>query len=182
MKRSPRFAGCTAILALAITLGPVGCKKSPAVDDASLATALQNRLAADSALSSEPIQITVQNAVATLNGSVSNDAARSLAGNDAAQVTGIRTVVNNLTVNPANASKRRMVAAPAAPAKAPHAVEMTHPEIIQQPEPAPVTREQPPPPPQQTQIQPAQPPQPPPPPGAPVVPTVCTPLASLLVA
>jgi hypothetical protein len=86
--------------ALTIALGFGGCKRSTpvATDDAGLTTALQNRIAADSALSNEPIQAAVQKQVATLNGTVSNEAARSLAAADAAQVPGINTVINNLTV------------------------------------------------------------------------------------
>ncbi|HTD95685.1 MAG TPA: BON domain-containing protein, partial [Edaphobacter sp.] len=100
---APRAAATSAITltALALALTFAGCKKpTPAapVDDASLSSALQSRLAADNALSTEPIQASVQNSVATLNGAVSSDAARSLAASDAAQVAGIKIVVNNLTV------------------------------------------------------------------------------------
>jgi hypothetical protein len=84
-------------LALALTLA--GCKTSSApTDDASLTAALQSRIASDGALSAEPIQSSVQKQVATLNGTVSSEAARSLASADAAQVAGVKTVVNNLTV------------------------------------------------------------------------------------
>jgi hypothetical protein len=113
----------TSLLALALgvglSLGTTGCKSTPAaapVDDASLSSALQTRVAGDSALSAEPIQTSVQNGVATLNGTVSSEAARSLAANDAAQVTGIRTVVNNLTVQQAKAAPS-VVAAPPAPVR-----------------------------------------------------------------
>lgn len=88
-------------LALALTLS--GCKSSPPAaptDDASLSAAVQNRLTADTALGPNTINSSVQNGVATLNGTVANDAARSLAANDAAQVAGLKTVVNNLTVQP----------------------------------------------------------------------------------
>jgi BON domain len=89
-----------AAAALTIAFGFAGCKSSsPApTDDAGLTAALQSRIAADAALSNEPIQSSVQKQVATLNGTVSNEAARSLAAADAAQVAGIKTVINNLTV------------------------------------------------------------------------------------
>ncbi|NYF90548.1 BON domain-containing protein [Tunturiibacter empetritectus] len=86
---------------LAVTLGFSGCKSSaPATptDDASLTAALQSRISSDGALSAEPIQSNVQSGVATLTGNVSSEAARSLAAADAAQVAGIKTVVNNLAV------------------------------------------------------------------------------------
>lgn len=94
---APRIA---AVMALSLAIAFSGCKNSAStpVDDATLSTALQSRIAGDSALSTEPIQTSVQNGVATLNGNVSSEAARSLAAADAAQVAGIRTVVNNLTV------------------------------------------------------------------------------------
>jgi hypothetical protein len=89
-----------AATALTLAFGFAGCKRStPApTDDAGLTAALQSRIAADAALSNEPIQSSVQKQVATLNGAVSNEAARSLAAADAAQVAGINTVINNLTV------------------------------------------------------------------------------------
>src|SRR5216684_4229602 len=89
-----------AVAALAIAFGFAGCKSAPATptDDAGLTAALQSRIAGDAALSNEPIQSSVQKQVATLNGTVSNEAARSLAAADAAQVPGVKTVVNNLTV------------------------------------------------------------------------------------
>src|SRR5215469_6869593 len=103
MKIPPHSASRSILLipALAITLALAGCKSTtpaPVTDDASLSTALKNRISGDSALSSESIQTSVQAGVATLNGTVSSEAARSLAASDAAQVPGIRTVVNNLTV------------------------------------------------------------------------------------
>ncbi|WP_433963767.1 BON domain-containing protein [Tunturiibacter gelidiferens] len=90
-----------AIATLAITLGLSGCKSSAPsapTDDASLTAALQSRISSDNALTSESIQSSVQNSVATLTGNVSSEAARSLAAADAAQVAGIKTVVNNLSV------------------------------------------------------------------------------------
>ncbi|QNI36178.1 BON domain-containing protein [Edaphobacter albus] len=91
-----------AVTALSLGLALAGCKSTtpaaPAVDDASLTNAVQGRLSGDSALASEPIQAGVQNGIVTLNGTVSSEAARSLAAADAAQVSGIKTVVNNLSV------------------------------------------------------------------------------------
>jgi hypothetical protein len=100
----PASLALTLSLSLGLGLlaaGLTGCKSTPTVppaDDASLTHAVQSKIATDGAISSEPIQASVQNAVATLNGTVSSDAARSLAANDVAQVSGIKTVVNNLTV------------------------------------------------------------------------------------
>ncbi len=101
MHAAPRSAVLLS-LSLAAALLANGCK-TPVVDDAGLSTAVQNRLASDPALSSESIQTSVQGGVATLTGNVSSDAARALASNDAARVAGVRTVLNNLTVQSAAA-------------------------------------------------------------------------------
>ena len=150
---APRLIATVTALSLALAFS--GCKSSaPATDDATLSTALQSRIAGDSALSAESIQTTVQNGVATLNGNVSSEAARSLAAADAAQVAGIRTVVNNLTVQ----QPPPIVAAvpptsaplppPAAPRKTPapkSAPPARQPAPVERPEPAPVAVQTPPP-------------------------------------
>lgn len=111
----PRALTSSAILAVALSFA--GCKQAtPAPDDAALSSALQSRIAGDDALKTESIQTTVQNGVATLNGTVSSEAARSLAASDATQVAGIKVIVNNLTVQQA---VQQTAPAPAAAAIAP---------------------------------------------------------------
>lgn len=137
--------GLVAVTALALALSVAGCKSStpvtPPADDASLTQAVQSRLSSDSALSTESIQASVQNAVVTLNGNVSNEAARSLAAADAAQIPGIKTVVNNLSVQlpaaPVAAAAPPPMPAPA-PAPAPKKV-VTKPAA----KPAPIERQEP---------------------------------------
>jgi hypothetical protein len=93
----------SAILALSCVsaLGLTACKSTPpAIDDATLSSSVHGRLQSDSAIASEPIQTSVLNGVATLSGSVSNDAARTLAANDAASVHGVKQVINDLAVAP----------------------------------------------------------------------------------
>ncbi len=168
-----------AATALTIAFGFAGCKSSPPpapTDDASLTSALQNRIAGDGALSAESIQSSVQKQVATLNGTVSNEAARSLAAADAAQVPGIKTVVNNLTVQ---ASAPPVTAAAVAPSPLPPPQTPVLPKQKQPPTPkvksAPIVRQSAPvdpPPPQAADVAPPPPvqqapPPPPPPPPAP---------------
>jgi hypothetical protein len=141
LKSGPTSRSFVATTALVIALTLSGCKSSaPVTDDASLSTALHSRISGDSALSSENIQTSVQNGVATLNGTVSSEAARSLAASDAAQVPGIRTVVNNLTVEaPAPAAAAAITPPPAPepmPVPAPAAKKSPKPEA----KPAPVER------------------------------------------
>lgn len=125
---SPRAV--TLAAAFAVALSFAGCKKAtPPPDDAALNSAVQARLSSDSALQSEPIQASVENGVATLNGTVSSEAARSLASADAAQVAGLKTVVNNLTV------QQPAPQAATAPAPPPVSVSKKEPEKKKRPEP-----------------------------------------------
>jgi hypothetical protein len=161
--------------ALSLIVGLAGCKSSTPlpIDDASLSAALQSRIAGDGALSTESIQSAVQSGVATLTGSVSSEAARSLAAADAAQVAGIKTVVNNLTVQ-ASAPIVTAAAVPPPP-PAPVIPKRAPPKPKPLPAPAPVVRETPPaeiPSPQVAAATPPAAPQelPPPPPPPPVPP------------
>jgi BON domain len=137
-----------AAAALALAFSISGCKTSaPPTDDASLTTALQSRIAGDGALSTEPIQSSVKDRIATLTGTVSNEAARSLAAADAAQVAGIKTVVNNLTVQlptPAVTAAATPPPPPVIPAPLPPKPKSTPPPA--KPKPAPIVRQSPPPP------------------------------------
>jgi outer membrane biosynthesis protein TonB len=162
-----------AIAAIALTLAFAGCKSAaspaPVADDATMSSALQSRISGDSALRSESIQTSVQNGIATLNGSVSSEAARSLAAADAAQVAGIKTVVNNLSVQqPAPTPAVSAVTPPPAPAPArtvtpkPPAPKIK-PVAKPEPTPAPIERE----PPTVARQEPTPAPAPPPPPAPP---------------
>ena len=64
------------------------------------ASDIQAKIAAESALNGQNIQVNMANGVATLNGKVDNDASRALAAADSASIDGVRTVVNNLVVAP----------------------------------------------------------------------------------
>ena len=113
-----RNAHFAATAAFAVLLAAAGCKSTPpptATDDASLNAAVQSRLSSDPGLSGENIQVAVQGGVANLTGTADSAAARGLAANDAAQVAGIHTVVNNVALAPATAA----TPAPVAPASAP---------------------------------------------------------------
>jgi hypothetical protein len=162
--------------ALTIAFGLAGCKSSaPPTDDAGLTAALQSRIAGDAALGNEPIQSSVQKQVATLNGAVSSEAARSLAAADAAQVPGVKTVVNNLTVQPPAPAVAAATPPPSAPppalppppapkTKQPPAVKQKSAPVVRQPAhaepPAPQVADAAPPPPPKHE-----PPPPPPPPA-----------------
>jgi BON domain len=167
----------TASIALALAVSLAGCKSnSPAVDDASLNLQVQNRLASDQSLTGQTIQASVANGVATLNGTVTGDTARSAASGDAAQVAGIRTVVNNLVVQPlapvTPAAISQSVPPPPTSSAKVTKLSAARPQYAA-PQPAPIMRNNPAPQPAQQQDQPqvaqTQTPPPPPPPPAPVV-------------
>jgi len=110
-------------VAASILAAGSGCKKQaaqpaepvasvPAVPtDQQISADIISRLNAESALNGQNIQVDVTNGRATLNGSVTDEASRSLASNDAGSVNGVKTVINNLVVAPAQAA----VAPPAVP-------------------------------------------------------------------
>jgi outer membrane lipoprotein SlyB len=184
------FTTRTIVLASTLALVLAGCKaKQPATDDTSLSNQAQSRISSDSALAGQPIQASVKDGVATLNGSVTSEAARSLAANDVAQVAGIRTVVNDLSVQASAAPAPNTTAAvepPPMPAPK-NSKSSKHSAIVSRPK-APVLKDSPTPQPepapqqnwQQAQQQAPAPvvqqaPPPPPPPPAPVVHNVTLP-------
>jgi hypothetical protein len=66
--------------------------------DAQLIGEVSTRIQHDALVPNKNIAVMANKGVVTLNGSQDSDAARLAASNDAAQVEGVKTVVNNLTV------------------------------------------------------------------------------------
>ena len=75
---------------------------------------IQSKIQGEPALRGQRIDVDVAGGVATLSGNVDNDASRALAAADSGAVDGVRTVINNLEVMPAQ-SGRTGKAAPKAP-------------------------------------------------------------------
>ncbi len=114
-----------AVLASLILIA-AGCNRgaSGTRPDAQIATDVQNKINSDGGVPDKQVTINANNGVVTLSGSVSSDAARNAAANDAAQVEGVKTVVNNLEVGTASAANNAPPAPePAASAPAPPAPE-----------------------------------------------------------
>jgi len=80
----------------------VGC--SHKATDAEIASEVQNKINADPNIPTKQISVGNSSGVVTLSGSVGSDLERIAAANDASQVEGVKTVVNNLQVAPATAS------------------------------------------------------------------------------
>ena len=104
-----RGAAHIAVLVI-LTMGlAIGCTRGRT--DAQIVGEVQARLFADPAIATKQIQVSANNGAVTLTGTVASDMERAAAANDAAQIEGVKTVVNNLTVAQA--------AAPAIPAEEP---------------------------------------------------------------
>jgi hypothetical protein len=117
----------------------------PARDDQQIGSDIQAKISAESALNGQNVQVNMANGVATLTGKVNNDASRALAAADSASVDGVRTVVNNLVVAPAQTAKvppppmrkRREVAQVAPPPPPPPAAAPAPQPAVQEVPPAP---------------------------------------------
>src|SRR5215470_8233879 len=81
---------------VSLALIAAGCTHGKS--DQQVASDVQNKINADASFPDKGLSVTSANGVVTLNGTVSSDAARNAAAADAAQVEGVKTVVNNLRV------------------------------------------------------------------------------------
>lgn len=175
-KRIWQMASLSLVLAV---IAVSGCR-SKAPTDQQIATAVQGKIQAESALAGQNIQVSAQSGVVTLNGTVSDDASRALAANDSAGVTGVKTVINNLTVQPPQqAAVQEPVQQPIAPAPEPREHPSRHQRTHDQQQAPPVQVAQNPqavaPPVQAPAVQP-----PPPPPSRPTTRSVTLPAGTIL--
>lgn len=86
------------VAALAILLIVAGVACSRAKNDAQIIGEVVTRINADGQVSNKQVSVNSSNGVVTLSGSAASDAERAAIANDAAQVEGVKTVVNNLLV------------------------------------------------------------------------------------
>ena len=92
-----KYSWSVMLLVLVVALGlTVACSR--AVSDAQLTSQVQGKIAADRNVQSRQITVQAANGVVILSGNVSSEMERSAAAGDAAQIDGVKTVVNNLTV------------------------------------------------------------------------------------
>ncbi len=108
-KKYPLFA--TVTLAVSLVLSGA-CSRKPARTDAQVASDVQNKIYSDAAVQSRQIEVQAANGVVTLTGEVGSDAERSAAANDAGSIDGVKTVINDLQMQQAQAVPQ----APTAPA------------------------------------------------------------------
>lgn len=91
----------SAILFIAM-LG-TACSKAP--NDAQITSQIQERMNADSGLQGKQLGVQAANGTVTLTGAVENEAQREAAARYAQGIPGVKTVVNDLTVTPAQAAQ-----------------------------------------------------------------------------
>jgi hypothetical protein len=111
---SKRLMGISFVVLLLVLGSAVGCSRSRS--DQQIVTDIQAKLYGDPNVPSRQIEVQSNNGVVTLSGTVGSDPERTAAANDASQVEGAKSVVNNLQVTPAAvASSERRSAEPTAP-------------------------------------------------------------------
>jgi hypothetical protein len=103
-----------------------GCSHKPT--DAEIASEVQNKINADPNIPTKQISVGNTNGVVTLSGSVGSDMERIAAANDASQVEGVKTVVNNLQVPPTAASAPAHLSAP--PPRRERTRSSSRPEVV----------------------------------------------------
>ena len=79
---------------VSLALFAAGCART----DQQVAADVQKKISADSNIPDKQVTVSSTGGVVTLSGNVTSDAARNAAANDAAQVAGVKTVVNDLKV------------------------------------------------------------------------------------
>lgn len=95
---------CMILVSLALLA--VGCSRVADRTDAQVASEVTDKIKADSNVPDKQLNISANGGVITLSGNVSSDAARNAASSDAAQIAGVKTVVNNLQVAPVSAANQ----------------------------------------------------------------------------
>jgi len=94
----------TGVLALTLAF-LAGCSKKENRTDTQVAADVQSKIYSDSGIQGRQIEVQAANGVVTLSGDVSSNTERAAAANDAATTAGVKTVVNNLQVQQAQATQ-----------------------------------------------------------------------------
>jgi len=99
---SKRLIGVFLVVLLLLLGLAAGCSRGRS--DQQIVTDIQAKLYGDPSVPSRQIEVQSNNGVVTLSGTVGSEAERAAAANDASQVEGAKSVVNNLQVAPAAAA------------------------------------------------------------------------------
>lgn len=110
----------TLALILALSLAMLaGCSRKAERTDAQVASDVQNKIYGDPGIQSRQISVQAAGGVVTLSGDVNSDVERTAAANDAGAIDGVRTVINNLQVQQAEAAPPPAPEPPIPPAAKP---------------------------------------------------------------
>jgi BON domain len=118
---------------LLLVLGlSVGCNR--ARSDAQIASDVQQKIQADGNVANKQVTVSSNNGVVTLTGTAGSEVERASVANDAAMVDGVKTVVNNLTLQaqapppplPMDQTQPQEAAAPARRPSARHTASARH--------------------------------------------------------
>ena len=96
------------VVLVSLALLAVGCSRLGSRSDAQVASDVQNKINGDSSVPDKQITINADNGTVTLTGNVSSEAVRDAAANDAAQIDGVKKVVNDLQVAATSAANQQM--------------------------------------------------------------------------
>ncbi|HSY12085.1 MAG TPA: BON domain-containing protein [Verrucomicrobiae bacterium] len=99
--KGPLYVTLAAVLSLAVL---AGCSRKIERTDAQVASDVQNKIYGDPGIQSRQISVQAASGVVSLNGTVRSDVERTAAANDAGAIEGVRTVINNLEVQQAQAT------------------------------------------------------------------------------
>jgi len=99
--KGPAYAIFIVALSLALV---VGCARKVERTDAQIASDVQNKIYSDAGIQSRQISVQAASGVVTLSGDVNSDVERTAAANDAGSIDGVKTVINNLQVQQAQAA------------------------------------------------------------------------------
>jgi hypothetical protein len=98
MKAKISLSFVAVILVLSLS---TACSKG--ASDAQISSDVQNKIASDASVQNKQVNVSSANGVVTLSGNVGTDAERTAIANDAGTVPGVKTVINNLQVQPQTA-------------------------------------------------------------------------------
>jgi hypothetical protein len=100
--KGPLYVTLTLTLGFSLAM-LAGCSRKPERTDAQVASDVQNKIYSDAGIQSRQISVQAAGGVVTLSGDVTSDVERTAAANDAGAIDGVRTVINNLQVQQAQA-------------------------------------------------------------------------------
>lgn len=98
LKLKPQFLLLFLLLEFA---GLTGCDRTPARTDAQVAAEVQGTISRDARITGHEVEVQADHGVVTLSGAVPTEDERGTAAQDAATAAGVKTVINNLVIQPA---------------------------------------------------------------------------------